>query len=402
MKNTIILNQAPHGIGPILRTAEMAQDLYHMLKAGGKETVLLITEPEKPFIKNILMNETYANDEFLDSVWVSPEYGAIVNAFDYSSSDYVDRLENIAANRQNLEQRLGQVLSQGMDAYRLVNPEEERTFTYDDILCEINHNPIVRTNFNRSHPSFYTTIGLFSEILKNAKDVNPSYLNPELQRLVKACIHEANVVEDGQTLLMIAEPSAMTYRGDKILQSRFRDIPPFIRPPEGNTDILKDGIYLNISGIDSVKKQIVSLAQPFIDAGFAVYYPPSYEEGIENGTKMSPVNNGVSIFSNPAIIAAVGRMGWSSVWEPMMNGNPFITYEYSQEEDPEMHHNVRTLEEKGLGLVMKLGDNPKDIMEKALNLKSGIIDYVKELKQRYGTLNGIAFAANLTFEELRK
>lgn len=401
MKNIIIVNQAPHGIGPILRAAEFAQDLYHMLKKDNpaNEYEIVFTEPEKPFLKKVLQNETFLNDEALEHVWLSPEFGALVNSFDFSSSDYKDRLENIAANRSNLEAKLLSLLENGMEAYKLVKPEERMAVKSDNLLCEVSHNPILRTAVDGSLSMFYTTIGLFSEILKHASDVNPRYNDAELQKVVQACISEAKDVESVQTFLMVAEPSALTYKGNTNKNELW--IPPFIRPPAGSTETLKQGVYLNISGIDSVQKQIVDLAKPFMDAGYAVYYPPSYKQGIEGGIEKAPVEKGISIFSNPAIIAAVGRMGWSSVWEPMMNGSPFITYEYDEKEDPEMHHNVRTLEQLGLGVVMKTGDEPKVVMEKALALRPKIQQYLGTLQQKYGTLNGIEFAAKRAYSALK-
>lgn len=400
MKNIIIVNQAPHGIGPILRAAEMAQDLYHMLDAEGKGTYeLVFTEPEKPFLKKVLQNETFAGDKALEHVWLAPEFGALVNSFDFSSNDYKDRLETIAANRKNLEAKLLGMLQNGMDAYRLVKPEDAMKVKQEDIFCEVNHNPILRTCANGEHPAFYTTIGLFSDLLKYAAEVNPRYNDTELQKVVQACISEGREIEASQTLLMVSEPAALTYKGH--CNSKEIWIPPFIRPPAGSTETLKEGVYLNVSGIESVQKQIVALAKPFLDAGYAVYYPPSYKQGIEGGIEKAPVEKGVSIFSNPAIIAAVGRMGWSSVWEPMMNSSPFITYEYDNKEDPEMHHNVKTLEQLGLGVVMKTGDEPQAVMEKALALKPGIKQYLEQLKQRYGTLNGIEYAARNAYHALR-
>ena len=197
MKNIIIVNQAPHGIGPILRAAEMAQDLYHMLDAEGTgmQYELVFTEPEKPFLKKVLQNETFANDKALEHVWLSPEFGTLVNSFDFSSSDYKDRLENIAANRSNLEAKLLSLLANGMEAYKLVKPEDAMKVKQEDIFCEVNHNPILRTCTNLEHPAFYTTIGLFSDILRYAADVNLRYNQPEMQKVVQACMKEGKDIE---------------------------------------------------------------------------------------------------------------------------------------------------------------------------------------------------------------
>ena len=397
MRNTIIVNQAPHGIGPILRAAEMAYDLYHLLRAANPEQDfdILLTEPEKPFVENILKNETFT--DIPERVWLSPVYGELVNHFDYSSDDYVDRLENIAANRANLELRLISELEKGVEAYNLVN-ENCKRIKAEDILCEVSHNPIVSTSKSR-HPMFYTTIGLLSEILAYAFEVNPRYTKTELQHTIQACIEEAKTLEDSQTLLMIPEPSALSYRG-KPKGDKAIEIPPFIKPPSGSREELQEGVYLNISGIEAVQERIASLAKPFLDVGYAVYYSPNYEKGITGGIPKAPVEKGISIFSNPAIIAAVGRRGWSSVWEPNMNGSPFITYEYDEKEDPEMHHNVKTIETLSLGIVFREGKNSKEVMNEALALRPQINDYYASLKRKYGTLNGINYAARKSFEIL--
>ncbi|MFH1637434.1 MAG: hypothetical protein ABIB71_03345 [Candidatus Woesearchaeota archaeon] len=405
MRKTIIVNQAPHGIGPILRAAEMTQDLWHMLAKEGKNCEMVFTEPDKPFIKKILEKETFANDRALEHIWLAPEYGEIVNAFGFGSPDYKDRLENIALNRSNLETRLNGLLGKGMEAYNLVNPKKTMKVEYSDILCEVSHNPIVRTtkhdtSHDDNYPMFYTTIGLFSEMLENAADVMPRYKDAELRKIIRSCINEAEKVEMSQEILMIAEPSAMTYK-ERNMEKWECTIPPFIRPPSGSTEEIGEGVYLNISGIKSVQEQMVALAKPFLEAGYAVYYPPSYKEGIEGGIEKAPVENGISIFSNPGIITAVGRLGWSSVWEPNMNGSPFITYEYSDKEDPEMHHNVRTLEKFGLGLVMKAGDDPLEVMETALALRPRIKEYYDRLRNKYGTLDGVNYAANLVYKRLK-
>lgn len=390
-RNLILVNPAPHGIGPILHTAYLVQELCRLLKAQNPGVTYEIIFPERKekAVKDILLNEIFVNDE---SVWLSPKLGEILGRFGFKTDDYIDRLHFIAENRANAEKEFIDVLQSGLKVYNLANQKQEKKITAEQIFCEINHNPIIRTCTDNSFPMLGTSIGLFSEILQHAGEIILRYNEKEVKAVVLQCIKEAKAIEASQSLIMVAEPSSLSYRPfnetDKI-----KSIPPIKRTFAKNHESLKKGVYLNISGIESVQKQIVALAKPFMDAGYAVYYPPSYKQGIEGGIEKAPVERGIDIFSNPAIIAAAGRMGWGSVWGPMMNGSPFITYEYDDKEDPEMHHNVKTLEQLGIGVVMKQGDNPKDVMEKALALKPGIKNYLEQLKQKYGTLNGAVFAA---------
>ena len=398
VRNVILVNPAPHGIGPILNSADMAQELYNLLKEKNSaiDYEILLPEPKNKSISVILLNEIFANSPVRGHVWLSPKFGEILGRFGFSSDDYVDRLRFIASKRRDAEYELIASLKSGLGSYNLANPKAKQRINAGNILCGINHNPILRPCTDNSFPMFCTSIGLFSEILRHAEEIIPRYKDKAIKKIVDACIKEAKLIEDSQALIMVAEPSALSYRKFR-KNNRIIGMPPFARTLAESKEVLKQGVYLNISGIEPVQKQIVSLAKPFLDAGYAVYYPPSYKQGIKGGIAKAPVENGMSIFSNPAIIAAIGRMGWGSVWASMMNGSPFITYEYDDKEDPEMHHNVKTLEQIGLGIVMKKGDNPKSVMVKALALRPNIGGYISMLQKKYGTLYGIEYAAKQAF-----
>jgi hypothetical protein len=330
---------------------------------------------------------------------VAPEFGEVLNQLDYKSEDYNDRLENIASNRSQLELKLHNALRRGLDVYNLADESQSRVIKHKDIICELSHNPIVRTNVDRQYPGFYTTIALFSEILRYVTDANPMYEKKELQELVQACIREAKVIEESQDLLMVSEPSAMTYKGTN--PANVTEIPPYIRLGERCQIPLTQGIYLNISGIGAVQQEIISFIKPFIEEGYAIYYPPSFKDTIEGATKIAPLNDGRTIFSNPAIIAVCGRSGWSSVWEAMLNGKPFITYDYRPTEDREIYNNLKTIEQKKIGVVLKKDEDPEEKMKEALALKPHILAYVEYLKKKYNTLNGIQYSARLSYKKLK-
>ena len=284
VRNVILVNPAPHGIGPILNSADMAQELYNLLKEKNSaiDYEILLPEPKNKSISVILLNEIFANSPVRGHVWLSPKFGEILGRFGFSSDDYVDRLRFIASKRRDAEYELIASLKSGLGSYNLANPKAKQRINAGNILCGINHNPILRPCTDNSFPMFCTSIGLFSEILRHAEEIIPRYKDKAIKKIVDACIKEAKLIEDSQALIMVAEPSALSYRKFR-KNNRIIGMPPFARTLAESKEVLKQGVYLNISGIEPVQKQIVSLAKPFLDAGYAVYYPPSYKQGIKGG-----------------------------------------------------------------------------------------------------------------------
>lgn len=390
MRNTIIVNPAPHGIGPILHTAQLALSLYRLLQKEGQSCRILLPEPKNPKVKSILLNDFF-RDAAKDA-WLAPEYGRILEMLGYNTPDYRDRLKIISEQRCTHEKKLVSALEKGMRAYNLANSGKSEVMHPCDMLCEVAHNSLVRTTIDGSYPIYATSIGLLSGILEHIAEINPLYNSPEMHKLLQSCICEAKEVESSADVMFVAEPSAMSYLG-KPSGKNIAEMPPYMAEFSRSTECMEQGIYINISGIGVVQERIISLAESFADAGYLVYYPESYGRTIKGGKKISAVSDGKSIFSNPAIIACAGRLGWGSVWEAAMNGKPFITYAYGWEEDPEMHHNAKTLAKLGLGMTANPGEDIKCVMKEALALKPGISRYASSLMKKYGTLNGMEYAA---------
>lgn len=88
-----------------------------------------------------------------------------------------------------------------------------------------------------------------------------------------------------------------------------------------------------------------------------------------------------------------GGTGWIS----QQAEKPFIVVPYNFPDDPEIHFNLETLQQKKLGLVY---EGQRDIVRRAIGLTGDIKKLNEAIFKKYGTKDGIDYVARKIVDDL--
>jgi hypothetical protein len=377
-----------HGNGPYSRTTDLALAINAELKTRGEEPFhvvvpLVYGKRQKKIMQESLGEVLTANP---DLILLDELQGDILNKLFFKTGNYEQNLEHLLENQPRLESQLRDYLS---GTLRLKTFDgKSRNVNSRDIAFEISHNPRVATGFQNS---FYTTIGLFSEILEQTyqetlegriKGFNPA--------IVKEAVAIAKRIEDDRKVHFIPEPFVFSY--DKTRKRREKEIftPPFIHVPKPNNEQVIEGMYVMLTGIDGLS----SLFEEVNKFGMKLYCPPFVKvKGADN-------NHAPNFVANHNIKYQFARTGWSSVWLSHMTETPLITPAYTTGDDTEIYFNEKSVGE----LVIASTFNPLNITKTLRQADSQIPKMRavnRALIRNYKTLDGIDYTAKAIVDSLQ-
>lgn len=152
-----------YGNGPYTRTVDLGLAINAELEQRGQSSLQIIVPLVYGERQRRIMLEDFGLvvHEKPDLILLDETYGKILNDLFFKTGHYQQNLEFLLENQPRLEQQVRDYLS-GTLELRNFNGDS-RKLTGKDIEFEISHNPRVSTGFQKS---YYTTIGLFSEILE--------------------------------------------------------------------------------------------------------------------------------------------------------------------------------------------------------------------------------------------
>ncbi len=373
----ILANPAPHGNGPYLRITELAIQIKNMLK----EDIAIIVpniygEKQKRILKNVISEREFPN------VYLDSYFGELLNELNYEGGDYLERLEKIVSSQKKLEDKLRAHISNGFIATSLSG--KDKVFKMQDLLFEINHNPILHTGLE----SYSTTIGKFSEILKETKKLQKSGEFSKLyeEKLLEKCIGIAKNLESKQKVIYIPQPSTFSYKENKKKKNEIYT-PPFLHVFDCGKKDVDLSVYVIVSGVKYTKDNSLFLKtiKYFKNLSYTIYCPPN--SSLEGTSPALP-----ETIAHENVVAVVARAGWSSVWSALFCEKPIITY-YDEEDDPEIRLNIKTLEKLNLGIVIRNDKQLKNIEEQINEIKPKIKNYKERLIKKFGKLDGIEYIA---------
>jgi hypothetical protein len=206
---------------------------------------------------------------------------------------------------------------------------------------------------------------------------------------IRATLKRALRLYEQQDHEMILVPKQHTFSWDKDFDSDgYTWTPPLKTPLEGVKRLEREGIYMMPSGTGSGGN---SIEQAALSSGYQVYRPSWYQ--VDGAMVETP-----DVIYDPKLITIMMRMGWGTAWNTQQAGKAFVCVPHIKTDDPEIYHNLLSIEDLGLGVVLKDG-NVGEAINRARSLKPRVEEINRENLKEFGTRDGIQVAAR---EMLRK
>jgi hypothetical protein len=376
-----------HGNGPFSRTIDLGLAINTEMQARGEASLPIIVPLVYGDRQKRIMREDFGQviDENPDLILLDEFHGKILDELFFKKGFYQQNLEHLLEHQPKLEAQLRDYLSGTLK----LTTFDGRNLSVSgrDIAFEISHNPRVATGYPIS---FYTTIGLFSEILERARqetlEGRISDFSPEVLQQATAI---AKKIEDDRQTHFMPEPFVFSYDANRKKGEKEIFTPPFIHTPKPNTEQVPEGMYVMITGIDGLAHLFEDVGQ----FGLRLYCPSFVKiQGADN-------THAPDFVANPNIRYQFARTGWSTVWWSHMTETPLITPAYSQGDDPEIYFNEKSVSRLGIATVFNPSD-PKETLEQADSQIPRMRVVNQALLRNYGTLDGINYTARAIADSL--
>lgn len=312
------------------------------------------------------------------------EQGKILERLMFSGADYSENLRFLVQNYSTAESDL----KKHLDGVREVKTLDGQVVEVDlrDCAFQLGLNNRIQSGIPIQ---FYTAggAGPFDEILERV------ILEPRIT-VDKSAFREALPIAkrmiEGQRIIFSNEPGVFSYDESRQVREKEISTPPSIHPPKPNAaELPGKGIYILMTGIDGIRESGVYDA--VFEQGLQLYVPEFSMNSLPKEVMQKAFPLGPSQINNPNILAQFARAGWSSVWLSHLAEKAFITPQYQERDDPEIFFNIKGIKKLGLGVVIQ--DDFRTSLKTAIDLAQSIKDYNQRLVQKFGTLDGIEYAA---------
>ncbi|MDE1861068.1 MAG: hypothetical protein KGH72_05140 [Candidatus Micrarchaeota archaeon] len=243
---------------------------------------------------------------------------------------------------------------------------------------------------------------LTSEILAEAQE-QPGCLGFSRVDMEKVRARMAEM-EAGYSQVFIPEVNSLSFKyaddlsgQPTVIEGRSRVYTPAtkaeVAPTSGNVDI--PGIYAMFSGTKATREQNLALVSHLRESGIAVYMP-EWETTVQGAIPISP-----SVLPYRNIMAIFGRSGWGTGWQAQNLAKPWLVTPYHAGDDPEICFNNMTIEALGIGKVLDPGRLDMQELKRLLrDLPAGVEAVNSRIREKFGTLDGIAYTAGHVAEDL--
>ncbi|MEK6936782.1 MAG: hypothetical protein AABW58_01795 [Nanoarchaeota archaeon] len=396
-----------HGNGPFSRMVDFVISYNNQREALGLQRLPAVfplipsyafkgKEPgsrQKQFMKEIA--EEAAGKDFLEKhpseFLLDLKVGALLDKVFFKGSDYEEALKDFLVHNAENEEELKKLIEN--------EKRELETLTGEKVAIDLKDTTAVFDFNNRirlqHQNAFYMNAGAgyFSEVLSRALSFPEVQIDPEL---IQKVIPLAGRLTDYQKLHFVSDPGVFSYvrRREKQKPTELSCPPQMHVPKLDTTELPKDGIYVVVTGI-----------QGLAESGF---YDIAKEMGLQIYSSDDNLNNRVGGIKHPPfkianqrIKAQIARTGWSSVWSIHMLAEHGLDVgllfpSYKPKDDPEIIMNNHGVERLELGVEIDFSD-PKKSLEKAVDRARFNRSFNQDLKEKYGTLDGIDYMAETIF-----
>lgn len=382
-KKKFIITNFAYGIGPYLRTTELALAVNRELRKTGKETLGIIV----PWVygekqKRIMLEEfpKQSKDIFLDV-----GLGGILKSVFYEKERFEDALVRWNETEENASKAARAHLSKPFEVEPLSGGEKVKILP-DDIKMELARAPRVRYGIT---PVFNVAFGLQSEILRaaaRAKEVKTS------KQALLAAARVAERIEKCAARHFIAYPATMDFAERKYVYKNEVSVPPVTDMPKRHKGKkVAKGLYVTVTGIGGLERLFADASK----LGLKLYSNPAGQQAAYGaGNPAVPGSIGVhpSILSSGSAVLHFARSGWGSAWLSLFTEVPIILPEYDGDDDPEILFNNKAIEKFGFGMVYR-GESLTEILKKVPAMKTAARKTKKEIMKKFSAWDGNQFAA---------
>ncbi len=388
-----------YGNGPYSRCVEWAIAINDVREERSLSRLPIVVPLVYPGRQERILREeieTTVSPDFLrehpTEIFFDVKHGELLSRVMFQGANYSENLELLVRDYQKIEDSI----QKHLDGNRVVKTFEGigtdarivTSFDMRDAELQLGLNNRMQTGLPNQ---FYTTggAGPFDELLEKA--INNKRIKTD-KGIMKKVIPIAKRMIENQEIIFSNEPGVFSYDYLRVFGDNEMLTPPFIHSPKpDDTELPGKGVYLLMTGIDGIRES--GMYSVVVDLGMQLFAPVFSIKNLPESVRNKVIELAPSKINNPNIVAQYARAGWSSVWLSHLAEKGFLTPPYQEKDDPEMLFNESGIQRLGLGAIM--GDDPRVALEKAIELAEGTKNYNQILSNKYGTLDGIKYSAEI-------
>ncbi len=380
-----------HGNGPYARCVEWAIEVNNVREKKGLRRLPIVVPLVYPGRQERIMNEEIGRNvsagflqQHPNEIWLDRKQGELLGRLLFKGSDYAKNLRLLATEYPKVESEMHRHLDGKRTVESLCGGVDR--FDLRDVEFQLGINNRMQTGLPNQ---FYTAgaAGPFDELLEKAiADPEVGIDRESMERVLPI----ARRMIENQKIIFSNVPGVFSYDESRILRDNEVLTPPFVHTPKpDDTELPGRGVYVLMTGIDGIRES--GMFDYVAELGMQIYTPEFSMGGLPKEVMGKAIALEPNQIMNPNIVAQYARAGWSSVWISQMAEKGFITPAYQKGDDPEMVFNHRVIKKFGLGAIIK--DNPRATLEEAIELAQEVGKVNDELREKYGTLDGINYSA---------
>jgi hypothetical protein len=338
-----------HGHGPYLIAAGVGRELG---------SVIINRFPRFGDLQDKILRKWYGDDP---NIFIDEGSGKILAQIDFFG-DYRDFVRRNLAHGKEVRKELRDYL-RGFEAVSLSG--ERREFSNPEISISAGARFVPDPE-----KTFYVFPALTTEMAKRA----PSKVD-HIEEFI-SIVRDEEVRYKG---VFLPEITTFSYTSIEKLPQEI-STPPLTHRLR-NDEQLPRSIYYNLSGASGEQdRDIIRAVQ---QTNLQLYRAPE--------TDGPGLPAGPSIIFNTNCLAQVARAGWGTIWMCQLAEKPIIAPKFRENDEPEVFHNLRTIEKFGLGVVFQ--SLIPEVIDSAVSKIDSIKDLNRQLLRKFGTLDGLQFVA---------
>lgn len=374
----IIVVNPCHGNEPYILGLSVAENINDLLEKKGQKRAKIVVPLIYEGRQEQILRETFPARQ--DEIYLDRQLGLLYEQVLFRNGRFDQHLAELIANQSRVQDLILEHLSGNLEV-KLLATGETVDLNGRDVVLDVN----AGSRFITHQDSYFVFPVLLSELLEETAKTDLPFDHEKLSAIQRA----AQDRESQYLAKFIPEIHTFSYKDDDYPREGKTFTPPLKHPVENPPEIESEGIYVMTSGTGSEVENVTTSAQ---DLGLELFKSPFIH--VDYGRSAIP-----DVIYHPNIVAVFGRMGWGTGWISQQAEKPFIVIPYNFPDDPEIYFNLKTLQEKKLGLVYQ---GQRDIVRRALELTGNIREINQSVFKKFGTKDGIDYVARKIVDDFHE